>query len=141
MSSSIVSLIFLVVLLVGAVSAAAVAYQGNRRRARVLTRTGLTGGGVSNVPLIAAAGAKDKLSVRLGEIAERFLPEGALSSSSERMLIQAGFESESAPSGRNRSAIWPSRTETLLFAPTTEISGTLLTPAPVRPISPAARSR
>jgi tight adherence protein C len=98
MSNSIISLVLLVVLLVGAVSAAAVAYQGNRRRARVLTRTGLTGGGVSNIPLISVAGKKEKVSVRLGEIAERFLPEGALSSNAERMLIQAGFESESAPS-------------------------------------------
>jgi tight adherence protein C len=97
--SSITSLVFLVLLLVVAVSAAAIAYQGNRRRARVLTRTGLTGGGVSNVPLIAVAGKKDGVSTRLGEIAERFLPEGALvSGDSERMLIQAGFESEQAAS-------------------------------------------
>jgi tight adherence protein C len=96
--TSILSLVFLVVLLVIAVSTAAIAYQGNRRRARVLTRTGLTGGGVSNVPLIAAAGAKDKVSVRLGEIAERFLPQGALSNDAQRLLVQAGFESESAGS-------------------------------------------
>jgi len=98
MSTSILSLAVLVLVLVGAVSAAAIAYQGNRRRARVLTRTGLTGGGVSNVPLIAVAGKKDTISIRLGEIAERFLPAGAQSNNAERMLIQAGFESESAPS-------------------------------------------
>ena len=96
--NAIVPLVFLVVLLVAAVSTAAIAYQGNRRRARVLTRTGLTGGGVSNVPLISVAGAKGKVSVRLGEIAERFLPEGATSGDAQRTLIQAGFEGESAPS-------------------------------------------
>jgi tight adherence protein C len=95
---NILSLVLLVVVLVAAVSTAAVAYQGNRRRARVLTRTGLTGAGVSNVPLISVTGAKNTASVRLGEMASRFLPEGATSSDAQRILVQAGFESEAAVS-------------------------------------------
>ena len=96
--TGLIPLIFLVFLLVVALTTAAVAYQSNRRRARVLTRTGLRGAGVTNVPLAAPVGGSSSIVARIGEMAEKFLPEGALATGSDTTLVQAGFESESAAS-------------------------------------------
>jgi len=90
-------LLFLVIVLMSAVAVAVTSFQANRRRARVLTRTGIAGASASDVPLIARPDGKAKVSARLGEIAGRFLPEGSSSADANRLLVQAGFESEEAP--------------------------------------------
>jgi len=92
-------LFLLVVLLVGAVGVAIGALQSNRRRSQILTRTGVGGPAAAKVPLIAKPGSEKTLSARFGELAQQYLPEGAASSAaSEQLLIQAGFESQAAPS-------------------------------------------
>jgi tight adherence protein C len=91
-------LIFLVVLLVGAVGVAIGAAQSNRRRAQILTRTGSGAAAPARVPLIARPDSDKTIANRVGQLAERLLPDGATSSAdSDRLLIQAGFESPSAP--------------------------------------------
>jgi tight adherence protein C len=92
-------LILLVVLLIAAIGVAAASYQANRRRASVLVRAGVGGQSAAKVPLITLPDAKGSLAARVGDVAERFLPEGAVSSeSSNQLLVQAGFESQAAPS-------------------------------------------
>jgi tight adherence protein C len=49
------------------------------------------------IPLMARPNGEGSVSARVGAIAERFLPEGAASLDSNRALVQAGFESPSAP--------------------------------------------
>jgi tight adherence protein C len=92
-----IPLIVLILILVGAVTAAAVALSANRRRAQVLSRAGGASAVAGRVPLMRGPDAKDRLAVRVGEVAERFLPEAANASDAARLLIQAGFESTAAP--------------------------------------------
>jgi tight adherence protein C len=63
----------------------------------VLTRAGGAAGVVGKAPLIRRPDAKDSLTMRIGDVAERFLPEGTASSEANTTLIQAGFESPAAP--------------------------------------------
>src|SRR5262245_10404993 len=93
-----VPLIILVVLLVGSVGVAIASYQANRSRIATLARAG---GGRSaladKVPLITLPDATNSWAVRISETAERLLPEGAMGADSGELLVQAGFESPSAP--------------------------------------------
>lgn len=95
---SISLLVLLVVLLIGSAVVAVGSYQATRRRAEVVTRAGgLTGASAKAVPLIAVPGTKPDLVTRLGEVAERFLPEGSTTTDSVKLLTQAGYQSQSAP--------------------------------------------
>ncbi len=97
--SIVLPLIVLTLILVGALTAAAIAIAASRRRAQVLTRAGGASASAvaGRVPLMRAPDAKDRLAVRIGEVAERYLPDAANSSDASRLLIQAGFESTAAP--------------------------------------------
>src|SRR5207342_3593535 len=74
------------------------AFQAKSRRAQVMTRAGVGGAAAAKVPLIARRDDRSSMSARLGAVAERFLPDGATSLDSNQALLQAGFESDSAPS-------------------------------------------
>jgi len=91
------SLIVLVVLLVFAVMVATGAFQANRRRVQLLTRAGGAAGDVARVPLITLPDAANTLSGRVGDVAKRLLPDGAISFESSELLLQAGFDSAAAP--------------------------------------------
>ena len=98
MSLSTLFLVILVMLLVGAVVVAIGAYQANTRRAIALARAG--GAGVASpnaVPLITLPDDGNSVAMRVGKVAERWLPEGAVSLDTSSQLIQAGFESPAAP--------------------------------------------
>jgi tight adherence protein C len=92
-----VPLIILVVLLVGSVGVAIASYQANRSRIATLARAGGRSASVDKVPLITLPDSTNSWSVRISEMAERLLPEGAMSADSGELLVQAGFESQSAP--------------------------------------------
>jgi tight adherence protein C len=90
-------LVVLVMLLVSAVVVAIGAYQANARRAIALARAGGGAGSVDAVPLITLPDDSSSVAMRMGKVAERWLPEGAVSLDVSSRLIQAGFESPAAP--------------------------------------------
>jgi len=92
-----VPLIILVILLVGSVGLAIGSYQANRSRIATLARAGGRSAAVDKVPLITLPDSRNSWSARVSEAAERLLPEGAMSPDSGELLVQAGFESQSAP--------------------------------------------
>jgi tight adherence protein C len=89
-------LVLLVTLLVGAVVVAIAAYQANARRALTLARAG-GGASAEGIPLITLPDDSNNVAMRMGKVAERWLPEGAVSLDASSQLIQAGFESPAAP--------------------------------------------
>lgn len=91
------ALIFLVVLLVIAVTIGLGALQANRRRVEVLTRAGFGGAGVAKIPSITLRDPNASVSARVGTVLERLLPEGAINVDANKLLVQAGFESSAAP--------------------------------------------
>jgi tight adherence protein C len=99
MTLSLPLLVLLVLILIGAVISALVAFQANRRRIQTLVRAGVIGtsGASAKIPLITLPDDRNSLSMRIGGIAERLLPDGAASADATQMLIQAGFESPAAP--------------------------------------------
>src|SRR5829696_6706016 len=99
MTLSLPLLALLVLVLIGAVTIAFGAYQANRRRMQTLVRAGVgaASGASIKVPLITLPDDKSSLSMRIGGVAERLLPDGAASAGATQMLIQAGFESPAAP--------------------------------------------
>jgi len=90
-------LVLLVAVLIGSAVAAVFAFQARNRRAQVMTRAGVGGAASVKIPLIAKPDGSGSVSARIGAVAERFLPEGAASVDSNQALLQAGFESDSAP--------------------------------------------
>lgn len=97
MTLSTLFLVILVMLLVGAVVIAIGAYQANARRAIALARAGGAGPAGEAVPLITLPDDTNNLAMRVGKVAGRWLPEGAVSLDTSSQLIQAGFESPAAP--------------------------------------------
>jgi len=95
--SATVPLIILVILLVGSVGLAIASYQANRSRIATLARAGGRSASTEKVPLITLPDSTNSWAVRLSETAERLLPEGAMSADAGELLVQAGFESQSAP--------------------------------------------
>ena len=91
-----IALIFLVVLLVIAVTIGLGAFQANRRRVEVLSRAGF-GAGVAKLPSITLRDPNESVSARVGTMLERLLPEGAINVDANKLLVQAGFESAAAP--------------------------------------------
>jgi hypothetical protein len=91
-------LVLLVAVLIASAVVAVFAFQAKNRRAQVMTRAGVGGAAAAKIPLIAKPDGAGSMSARVGAIAERFLPEGATSLDSNKALLQAGFESDSAPS-------------------------------------------
>ena len=90
-------LIALVVLLVAALSIAATAVQSNRRRIRILSRTGTMPAGETKVPLITVADPSNSFAMRVGDWAEKSLPEALIQEEGQKTLIQAGYDSPAAP--------------------------------------------
>src|SRR5690348_9222912 len=97
MTLSTLFLVILVMLLVGAVVIAIGAYQANARRAIALARAGGAGPAGEAVPLITLPDDTNNMAMRVGKVAGRWLPEGAVSLDTSSQLIQAGFESPAAP--------------------------------------------
>lgn len=99
MTLSTLFLVILVTLLVGAVVVAIGAYQANTRRAIALARAGGLGAAASTsaVPLITMPDDSGTVAMRVGKMAERWLPEGSVSMDVSSLLVQAGFESPAAP--------------------------------------------
>src|SRR5262245_10934203 len=91
-----IALIFLVALLVVAVAIGLGAFQANKRRVEVLSRAGF-GAAVGRIPSITLRDPNESLSARVGTMLERVLPEGAINVDANKLLVQAGFESSSAP--------------------------------------------
>ena len=90
-----IQLIGLVLLLVGAVAIAAVSLQSGRARARVIGRLG-SRPTTENIPILTSE--DDGLVQRFGSWAKDRLPDGVLDSKSNTLLLQAGFDSQAAPS-------------------------------------------
>jgi tight adherence protein C len=98
MNFSTLLLILLVMLLVLAVVVAVGAYQANARRAIALARAGGgSAGSTEAIPLITLPDDSKSVAMRMGKVAERWLPDGAVSLDVSSQLIQAGFESPAAP--------------------------------------------
>ena len=98
MSLSTLLLLVLVMMLVGAVVVAVGAYQANARRAIALARAGgVAATSTDAIPLITLPDDSSSVAMRMGKVAERWLPEGAVSLDTSSQLIQAGFESPAAP--------------------------------------------
>jgi tight adherence protein C len=91
-------LLVLVMLLVGAVVVAVGAYQANARRAIALARAGgVAASSADAIPLITLPDDSNSVAMRMGKVAQRWLPEGAVALDTSSQLIQAGFESPAAP--------------------------------------------
>jgi len=85
-------------LLVGAVVVAVGAYQANARRAIALARAGgAAASSADAIPLITLPDDSNSVAMRMGKVAQRWLPEGAVALDTSSQLIQAGFESPAAP--------------------------------------------
>jgi len=91
-----IALVFLVALLVVAVAIGLGAFQANKRRVQVLSRAGY-GTAVGKIPSITLQDPNESLTARVGTVLERVLPEGAINVDANKLLVQAGFESSSAP--------------------------------------------
>jgi tight adherence protein C len=88
-------LILLVVLLFGAVVMGVGALTANRRRAELLSRAGVGAAG-GRTPTITLRDPNQTATARFGNVLERFLPQGAIASESDKLLLQAGFDSPAA---------------------------------------------
>jgi tight adherence protein C len=89
-------LVVLVVLLVGAVVMGLGALVANRRRAELLSRAGVGTAG-TRVTSITLRDPNQTASARFGGMIERMLPQGAIATESNKLLLQAGFDSPAAP--------------------------------------------
>ena len=71
--------------------------QGNRRRLRVVSRAGGGGNEAPRVPLITVADPTNNLAMRVGQWAEKSLPEALIQEEGQKTLVQAGYDSPAAP--------------------------------------------